>query len=169
MSVRLDKIVVYHEIDTSPDLSDLGTYSETPGPDDKTIDRRAISLTREAQRIERENEFPYFIAALSGEETGNPDSVHQDYQRMESYNRQEWYMLGIYVVATVSYDIGNGSRRLESLRSGGLWEIESDCGDEQISEFERDELDDLKAHCAQFGIDVSEFDSLAEKADRREK
>lgn len=167
--VRIDKIVIYHEMDTSPDTSHLGEYTNKPGDPEKTIDRCAISTTREAQRITREHEYEYFVAAMSGKETGNPESVMQDYRRMEALNRGEWYFLGIYAHAVVSYDIGQGCRRMESMRSGGLWGIESDYPVDEIASVERDELADLRRHLETFGVDCSNFDELAAKAERREK
>jgi hypothetical protein len=154
--IRVDRITIHHEPDTSPDLSDIGEYSDTPGPDDRTVDR--------GPQAEARNEYRYFIAAMSPTETGNPDSVRQDYERMEAYRRQEWCMIGIYVEAEVSYDTGNGTRRIEHLRSGGLWGVESD---KYIEEIERDELDDLKEHLERFGVNTENWADVVAQAKRR--
>lgn len=61
---------------------------------------------------------------------------------------------GCRAIATVSYSIGGGSRRLETLTSGGLWGI---CGaDEKYRHsVELDELSDLAGHLAHFGINAT--------------
>jgi hypothetical protein len=163
-TIRIDKVVVYHETDTFSDLSWIGKYSDYPGPADRTIDRVARGHV-EPSVVDRE--YRYFIAAMSGDETKNPESVEEDYQRMEAYNRGAWHMLGIYAVAVVSYDIGHGSRRQESLRSDGLWGVESDS--DEIDNNEQEQLASLRGHLVTFGVDVSEFDTIAAKADRRTK
>lgn len=159
--ITIDKVVIYHETETQPDLSDLGEYSNKPGPADRTIDRKARG---DCGR----NEYRYFIAAMSGDETGNPESVEQDYRCMEDYNKQARYMLRIHVVAVVSYDCGQGNRRIERLSSGGLWGIESDSSAEYLASVERDELADLKSHLETFSVDCSNFAELAGKAEHKE-
>lgn len=156
MTTRIDKITIVHEIDTYPDLSYIGTYADEPGPEDGTIDRQARGDTRY-------HEWHYFIAAMSGD----PNSVEQDYQRMESYNNRYWCMLGIYARAEVSYDTGVGNRRIEYFESSGLLGVESDSEREYIAEVEQEELLDLKGHLEHFGVDTSNFDELAAHADTR--
>jgi hypothetical protein len=159
---RIDKIVIIHETDTNPDTSDIGEYTSVPGPDDRTIDRR-----------ERGDmgcgEYRYFVAAVSGEETGNLDSVEQDYQRMEALRVGDWCYIGVHARAELSYDIGQGSRRIQRMESGGLWGIESDSGDDYLMEVEQEELADLRRHLETFGVDCSNFDELAAVAAHREK
>jgi hypothetical protein len=142
----LASIKIEHLVDEDPHLEDLGVYSDLPGPDDRTVDRPG---------------HRYFIAAMSGEETGNPDSVEQDYQRMEAYNNGEWYMAGIRAVAEVTCPVGNGNSRIERLSSGGLWGIESDS---DMGDIEQEQLDDLREHLEHFGVDVNNFAELAAKA-----
>lgn len=69
---------------------------------------------------------------------------------------------GCTAVATVSYQAGPGTRRLERFRSSGLWGI---CGADAAyrQEVERDELTDLRAHLARFGVALEAFDKLAEQ------
>ena len=158
---RVDKITIRHEHDDGADLSHIGRYSDTPGPDDRTVDRFPNGT------YDHGREYRYFIAAMSGDETGNPDSVRQDYVRMEAYNRGEWSMLGIYAVAEVSYSIGGKCRRIERFQSGGLWGIESDSGQGYIEEVEQDELADLKSHLERFGVNTDNWADVAAKAARR--
>src|SRR5688500_10376303 len=71
---RILSVSFVREPEALPDLSHFGEYSDVPGDDDKTIDRQE-------RGDQWRNEHRYFIAALSGENTGNPESVEQDYQR----------------------------------------------------------------------------------------
>jgi len=154
---ELVSIKIVHTLDTDTVLSDLGTYSNTPGPDDRTIDR-------EERGDRQRNQYRYFIAAASGKETGDPDSVEQAYQRMEALNRGEWYMISIKAKAEVRYPTGNGSYRHEHFTSGGLWGVPSDDNESDIKETEQEQLADLRDHLSVFGVDVSKFDELAAKA-----
>ncbi len=72
--------------------------------------------------------------------------VAEDRERLENLHRGLWCYIGIQAVAGVSYSVGNGSRRAETLTSSGLWGIESDSSASYLAEIERDELDDLCRH-----------------------
>ena len=128
------------EPDDHPDLSHLGTWTDDPGPDDRTVDRieRGIYGRHEAR---------YFVAAMSADETGNPDSVEQDWKRMETYGRT-WHMIGIRATVTVEVD---GTK--QTFKSRGLWGIESDAGDDYLEEIAREELADLKTTLDAFSVD----------------
>jgi hypothetical protein len=71
---------------------------------------------------------------------------------MRLFNNGAWCMEGCVAHVIVSYSIGNGSRRLEKLSSGGLWGIESDSGEIYKLETELEQLDDLKNHVKVFGV-----------------
>ena len=76
----------------------------------------------------------------------------QDYERMEGLNNGDWCFIGIIAEATVKYPINNnGSYRLETFTSGGLWGIESDSGD-YLDTVASEQIADLKKHLAVFGI-----------------
>ena len=157
--IRIDKIVIVHETDTCPDMSYLGEYSDEPGPDDRTIDRKARGhCGRDGYR--------YFIAEMSGEETGNPDSVEQDYRRAEALNNGEWYSMGIWAQAEVSYADGPHAERL---RSAGLWGIASDDDSGTITETENEQLDELYSHLEVFGIDLSNWEDKVASAEHKTK
>lgn len=139
MATRLDALRLCVRVDESPDLSWLGDYSSQPGLSDRTVDRHA---TRADPRTLR-----YFIAANGPEETGNPESVAQDFKRMEDYNRQVWCMLGIW--AEVDAYVA-GVR--QTFRSGGLWGIESDGPDDYREQVAREQVADLRQVLAGLGL-----------------
>jgi hypothetical protein len=139
--MRILSVRVKREVDTDPDLSYLGEYSRTAGPN---------AIDRQERGDMAHGELRYFNAAMSGEETGNPESPEQDYQRCEDYNRQGWCMLGITAVAKV---VVNGV--IQTVTSGGLWGIESDGGEEYFREVADEELAELRDILVALGFDES--------------
>jgi len=135
--VNVTKVEIVRECDNDPDTGYLGAYTSKPGPDNRTIDR-------EERGDMLRGEYRYFVA---GEETRNPDSVEQDYQRMEGLSRGEWCYLGIYARVEV---IVNGT--VQTIRSPGLWGIESDSSSAYFDEVAQDELDTLKGILSEMGI-----------------
>lgn len=89
----------------------------------------------------------------SDEEMGEGFEAHAK-TRLESYG-QSWNMLGCTAKAQVSYEIFNGSRRIEWLTSGGLWGIESDMDEATKREYEAEQLEDLASHLNHFGITIN--------------
>jgi hypothetical protein len=134
-----------------PDLSYLGKWSARPGPDDRTIDRR------EHKNIGR-HQCEYFIAAMSGDDTGNPESVMQDWKRMEDYEDGEWRMVSIY--ATAQFRLTEDGP-VHTIRSCGLWGIESDSGDEYFAEVKAEELEQLRTELHALGFEDDEIDEAA--------
>lgn len=167
----IELIVIKHIIDTNPDTSFIGEYSDTW--QDGVIKRGNVTS----------REYKYFIPATSykehwqglhklGYSRGDCDYlarkyVYEDYNRMESLNRDDWYFIGIEAEAIVKYPIGQGNYRLEYFRSGGLWGIESDSKD-YIKEVESDQLYNLKEHLKAFNISIKNFTKLAEVAEAKE-
>ena len=79
----------------------------------------------------------------------------QDAARLRGFNQGDWHYVGVRAKAHVSYQCGNGSRRLETFTSGGLWGIESDSSPEYFEEVEAEQLHDLQQHLKQFRISFS--------------
>lgn len=75
--------------------------------------------------------------------------VRQDYERMESMNRQQWGFIGISATAEVQL---NGMSTIQTIRSGGLWGIESDSGADHFAEVEGEELAALKTELHAIGF-----------------
>lgn len=129
------------EIDDDPDLSFIGTFQDAPGPADRTIDRREKGTMGQ-------NEHRYFVAANSAEQTGNPDSVAQDWERAEAYGT-EWVMVGVRAVATLTV-----AGTTQTLRSGGVWGVENDAGPDHLTFLAGEELSELHAILTGMGLDV---------------
>jgi hypothetical protein len=88
--------------------------------------------------------------------------VRQDYKRMEAYNRQEWYYVGVRATAEVelSAQINKGcvsghevyNKSIQTIRSGGLWGIESDSDRAYLEQIEKEELSDLRDSLKMLGF-----------------
>jgi hypothetical protein len=155
--VQIERVYLDRQTDECPDLSHLGEYSSAPGPDDKTIDRqeRGDMGTRELR---------YFVAAMSGADSGNPESVEQDYRRMEDYNRQGWCMIGIIAKAVVRMPSG----LTQTIRSGGLWGVESDSESSYLADVEKEELTGLRAELESIGCTPRQIDAAFAKVERKD-
>lgn len=82
---------------------------------------------------------------------------------MEAYNRGDWWMNGITAKAVVHRSIGNGSVQIHEFQSGGLWGIESDCGDYKF-EVADDQLAELKQILSDFGVPLRGFKLMTQAA-----
>lgn len=142
---KILSVKIKREVDTDPDLSFLGEYSNSAG--DNAIDR-------EERGGRGHGEYRYFNCAMSGEDTGNPDSPEQDYKRAEAYNAQQWCMIGIWVEAEV---ILSGDT-VQHIRSGGLWGIESDSGEDYFEEVQGEELSSLRDELEAIGFSKRQID-----------
>lgn len=71
-------------------------------------------------------------------------------KRLATYGH-DWYMIGIWAEAT----IGSGGP-FQTIRSGGLWGVESDSDVQYITDIERDERDELISILRAINIDVRE-------------
>lgn len=144
--IKIEKIVINHVVDENPDLSYLGEYSDTPGK---------VCIDRQERGDLQRGEYRYFNLGC-----GDAEYIERDYERFESYNNQNWCMLGIFATAVVSYPAGKTNRRIETLSSSGLWGIESDSDENYITDMENEQLEDLKQHLKAFGVDVTDFANI---------
>jgi hypothetical protein len=121
-------------VDESPDLSSIGEYSNSA--------KSPAAIDRQERGDMGRNELRYFNPALTGEETGNPESPEQDYKRMEAYNAGEWHMCGVRASVVLSIPHGD-SFITQKITSPGLWGIESDSGEDYFNEVFAEESDTL--------------------------
>ena len=142
--LRIGRVWVEWRRDEDPDLSFLGEYADTA--------TSSAAIDREARGDKGNREFRFFNPAMTGDETGNPDSPEEDYRRMEAYNRGDWCMVGCVAKAEVLVPSGAGCSTVQVIHSGGLWGIESDCGDDYRAEVQGDELEDLARQLDAFGL-----------------
>ena len=142
--VKLGKVKVVRMQDENPDLSFLGRYSMVDDANDGEI-----TIDREARGdMTSSGEYKYFIAAT--------EYYEQDYERMISYNNQQWCMLGIKAEAEVFVPTGQNGFTIQVIRSGGLWGVESDAGESDLKEIEDEQIEDLKQQLKALGIKLPE-------------
>jgi hypothetical protein len=109
-------------------------------------------------------EYNYFVPYAGGEEPGTDDYKKyglRDYARMEALSRGEWYFMGIIAKAKIITESGT----VQTVRSGGLWGIESDSGD-YIKEVEEEELASLRIELESFGFGKRAIDYAIKNAVR---
>lgn len=91
----------------------------------------------------------------------------QDYERMEAYNNGHFCFIGMSAYATVS--IPSGSSAVESkVSSGGLWGIESDSGDSALTEYENEQLAELKEPLRALGFSSRAISTAFRSIERKE-
>jgi hypothetical protein len=77
--------------------------------------------------------------------------ARQDSERLAAYNRGDWHMQGCWAVAKVIVD-----GTCQTIRSAGLWGIESDSDDGYRREVEEEERENLLGILESLGFDVRE-------------
>ena len=123
-------------------------YPLTCKPDDVLLTLKSDQFNLFFNDVMVFGEYPYFIAAHSPEDTGNPQSVEQDYKRMEALSNGAYHLIGIQAGAEITLT-GSTTQRLTS---GGLWGVESDAGEPCLQTFEKEELEDLKEELLAVGF-----------------
>lgn len=68
---------------------------------------------------------------------------------MEAYNNQQWCYVGIRAEAEVQTRLGSP---IQSIRSGGLWGIESDSDSSYFKSIADEELSELRAQLKELGF-----------------
>ncbi len=137
--------------DESPDLSHLGEYVQSArvdsGQEYRIVDRAARGDVKRG-------EFEFFIA----DNVENEEQAIENYERMEQYNNSEWCMYGIRAVCTfqVSHDDGK-TWNVHTLKTPGLWSIESDSEESYMREVGREQLEELQKDMEALGFGSIEF------------
>lgn len=145
--------------DESPDLSYLGKYSNS-AETEFAIDREERGDCGRGEyrffnpgSVEAFNPAASWIPADAADkrahwEAAMRSNAEADYKRAEAGNAGDWHMVGVIAKAVVR----SASGVSQTLRSGGLWGIESDSGAEYIESVKADELADLRRELESFGF-----------------
>jgi hypothetical protein len=126
----------------------------------KHVTNESIGMSLAANGLRRDLKRAQAIKAL------DLHYIQQDYARCESYNRGDWCYLGIIAKAEVQSGVEVAGKVLEkadgkrvallgpiqTLRSGGLWGIESDSADSYFAVVEQEELAQLADELKAFGF-----------------
>jgi hypothetical protein len=98
-------------------------------------------------------EYRFLLPCAGGEKQGTPEYKKyaiRDAKRLEGLASEDWCFVGIIAKAVVEIQDGEGIR--QTLRSGGLWGIESDSRKEHLEEVAKEELTQLKEELIGFGV-----------------
>lgn len=83
--------------------------------------------------------------------------MRQDFERMESYHRGEWGMVGVYARASITV-----AGIIQTVQSGGLWGIESDSDESYFAEIEAEQLSELVTVLEELGFERTAIDEACE-------
>lgn len=136
--------------DNDPDLSYLGEYTMRVA--DVDTDKYTVIDRDEENGFHQPGSMRFFVSSFNYEDETPEDRekyARQDFERMEAYHRGDWWTVEIYVEADVTMP-GDGPR---TLKSGGIWEIESDSGEGYIRETAGDEIVDLRTALVTLGVE----------------
>ena len=135
MKPELLKVVVTHGVDTCPNFSMIGEYTNKPSPwaivreNGEYVFNLPADFTSAAGL--------YFIPFAGGEKPGTEDyqkNGKQDFARMEAYNKGQWYNMSIKAVAHIQ--VGDLVQQISS----GIMTIYSDASEDDIAAVEREQL-----------------------------
>ena len=90
-----------------------------------------------------------------------PDYEPENAERLASYNRGEWYTIGIKAYATIEIPIDEKTSSIQTIESGGLWGIESDSRSDYKTTIGKEEVDEVKHLLRTLQIDgINEADVI---------
>ena len=156
---RIESVRIETVTDTDPDTSWIGVYSNS-AETEFAIDRQERGDCERGQyRYFNPGTVEAFDPAASWIPTGTKDkraywhaamldNAAKDYIRMESLQAGNWYFVGIIAKAVVVSAQGV----TQTIRSGGLWGIESDSGKDYLEETKQNELTNLRGELEAFGF-----------------
>jgi hypothetical protein len=110
-------------------------------------------------------EYRYFTPYAGGEKWGSPDYrkyAKQDFERMEAYNDCGWCYVGIIAKAKISID-----GTIQTIRSGGVWGVESDSGYDYMMETASDQITDLTNQLCALGFGARAITHALDQWDRK--
>jgi hypothetical protein len=84
-------------------------------------------------------------------------------ERMAAWERGDWEFVGVIARADIMLPIGGGSFRLFTIRSAGLWGIESDSPD-YLREVYEEEKDSLRGELTDLGRRLAEGEAIESDA-----
>jgi hypothetical protein len=188
---KIAKVYIEHVVDDSADTSCLGHYTDSPKEVAEACGyaivreygKFVVDIDEDTEKIHLNgNEYRYFIPAqhvphdpknwdhVSEEDKNKCIAEHgslketdeyyamMDYERMERLEDGDWCYIGIVAMA----EIVGESDVIQTIRSGGVYGIESDSDKEYLIEVEQQELIALSGELIDLGIEEDEIDEAIE-------
>lgn len=87
-------------------------------------------------------------------DTGDADVNAQNAEQLEAYNRGDWHLIGLYVQVDVHVPLGDKTATIITLKSPGLWGIESDADTLYLDDIHNEECSNLTDICKALGVTV---------------
>ena len=161
---KISKITVKRIADDSPDTSWLGEYSNKPNSE--------YSIDRKERGDQGSREYQYFNLPFENYK-GIPKKeilkyCEQDYERIESFNKGNWYFLGIKVEAEIQTSKNGKEWLINRISSGGLFGIESDSESSYFEEIEKEQINELKIQLLELGFSGKEIAEASKNIERKE-
>lgn len=79
----------------------------------------------------------------------------KDIERLKDYEKNYWWMVGIYAETTIIIPyVDAGYSQLVTIRTGGLWGLESDSTDEYFKEVRADQIEQLEDICKKLHVRI---------------
>lgn len=167
----IERVIIRKAVDTNPDLSFIGEYTDEAG--EWYIERESgeyvHDLPEDHETPTRSREYRYFKPYAGGEKPGTSYYRKyglQDFERMESYNNQQWCMIGITTEAEVLVPIAGDSCHVQQISGGSLWGIESDSESSFFESTAKDCLAELWSQLSALNVPQSEIDAAKSEIDR---
>lgn len=160
MKKKILSVRIEHKSDESPDTSYLGKYSDQiTGVNPYAIIRVGeyagkfvMDLTEDEQLPDRCRKYRFFLpchenyVGLSEQDTRK--YCLQDFARMEGLSDGQWQYIGVIAKA----EIASLNGLTQTIRSGGLWGVESDSGKDYLAEIAEQELSQLRDELTGIGF-----------------
>jgi hypothetical protein len=173
MAKKIGEIRIVHGTDNDPDLSYLGTYTDSLT--DGIIVRKYGQFYEDLSEIEeiptKSTEYRGFKPSNMRESENDPNYKKyaiQDYERMEQINNGNVGFICISAEAEVLTSTDRKNWLINTLSSGGLYGIESDSDNSYIESVEKEELDQLKEVLKEYGFTEKQINKSFENISNKE-
>ena len=145
--LRLETIRYVHQFDNSQSIDYLGEWRDRPDKEFNTVDNGIgpdLSM----------REYRFFVAA----NVEDAQQAYKNYNRVRALSRGEWYFIGIYVKAELVFENEEGGGIVHSVRTPGVWGIESDGDKGYLSEIRSGQLETLIDMLSAMGISQEQIE-----------
>lgn len=171
LSVRIET-----KVDETPDLSFIGKNLDAYPPHDSwailRVGEKAGEFFRDLDNCDSwsknpsPNEFMWFYPATTQTKISDEDNRSNalaDYKRMKQAEDSQFEMLGIIAKAEIQM---TSDSAIQTIRSGGLWGVESDSGADYIKEVQDDQLKELASELLSLGFTKRAIDHAIKSVKR---